>query len=84
MIGFKSLLQMELDDDSSSDDDDYLIITTAAIVQTFFVTNEDLVVLFLGILLFIETEKPGIKGWSEIIWRPIRHTVHIYSAGGWC
>jgi hypothetical protein len=35
MIGFKSLLQMELDDDSSSDDDDYLIITTAAIVQTF-------------------------------------------------
>jgi hypothetical protein len=35
MIGFKSLLQMELDDNSSCNDDDYFIIAAAGIVQTF-------------------------------------------------
>jgi hypothetical protein len=36
MIGFKSLLQMELDDDSSCNDDDYFIIAATGIVQTWW------------------------------------------------
>jgi hypothetical protein len=84
MSGFKSLLQRELDDDSSSDDDDYFIITAARIVQHFRVINEDLVVLSLAMLLFIEIEKAAIKGCFKIIRRIIRYMVHICSVEGWC
>jgi hypothetical protein len=52
--------------------------------KAFLVPNEDLMILFLDMLLFIETEKASIKGCFKVIWRTIQHMVHIYSVGGWC
>ena len=62
-----------------------MIISSSQLLQLskrFRVINEDLVVLSLAMLLFIEIEKATIEGCFKIIWRIIQRTDHIYSVGG--
>jgi hypothetical protein len=51
-----------------------MIISSSQLLELckrFWVINEDLVVLSLAMLLFIEIEKAAIKGCFKIIWQII-------------